>query len=262
MKAILARAIPASVRPLARRVYRKLSGKPIAWTPEKYHALSALKCQIAYNKYGGYCVPESSRHRPASAAILSNEVWEPLTIDFMQSECRGGDLVHAGTFFGDFLPALSQALAEDAKLWAFEPSMENYRCAKITAEINALSNVLLTHAALGAQQHRASVKTTDEVLGALGGLACIAVNGDESVEIVRIDDVVDGRAVSVVQLDVEGYEKEALAGALGTIERCRPVLILEVLGTGLLCSQWFAENILSRGYREIARLHDNVAFAC
>jgi FkbM family methyltransferase len=263
MKAVLAKVLPAPVRPIARRVYRRLSGKPLDWTPEKYRALSALKCEVAYNRYGGYCVPESTRHRPASAAILSNEVWEPLTIEFMQRECRGGDIVHAGTYFGDFLPALAQGLAPNAVLWAFEPSMENYRCAKITAEINALSNVTLAHAGLGAQRARAFVRTIDEVRGPLGGGATIAADGAETVDIVTIDDAVDGRAVSLIQLDVEGYEEKALAGALRTIERCRPVLILEELsGSRLLGSEWFARNILSRGYRQLARLHDNIAFGC
>ena len=54
---------------------------------EKYDALTALKCSISYNTYGGYCVPNSSRHRPAAQKILANDVYEPRTIEFIISNC-------------------------------------------------------------------------------------------------------------------------------------------------------------------------------
>lgn len=258
MKATLAKVIPAPMRPLARDVYRRLAGKPPIWSAEQYRALPALKCEIGYNRYGGYCVPESSRHRPACEAILAHEVWEPETIELIRRECRHGDVVHAGTFFGDFLPGLSTALVPGATIWAFEPSMENYRCSKITAEINALRNVALTHAGLGAQRKAARVKTTD-ALGALGGHSQILEEGDEDVEIVRIDDAVDGRHVSVIQLDVEGCEREALEGARETLRRCRPILVLEALfDEDLLSGEWFGANLGVLGYRVSSKVHDNV----
>src|SRR5882672_2138462 len=100
-----------------------------------------LQCRVSYNKYGGYCVPSSSVHRPAAQKILSGDVWEPDTIEFMVNHVGDGDIVHAGAYFGDFIPALSQACKPSAKLWTFEPNPENYRCALITIEINGLRNV-------------------------------------------------------------------------------------------------------------------------
>jgi hypothetical protein len=51
-----------------------------------------------------------------------------------------------------------------------------------------------------------------------------------SVQVVAVDDVVpEDRHVSILQLDVEGYEGPALQGALGTVERCRPTLVLETV---------------------------------
>lgn len=262
MKAALLKVLPSPIRPFARHVYRRILGKPGLMSASQYRSLTALKCRVSYNRYGGYCVPESSRHRPASVAILSRDVWEPDTIEFMRRACADGDIVHAGTFFGDFLPGISSAIAPSAKIWAFEPSAENYRCAKITIEINALRNVVLTHAGLGSERKSAKIKTTNREGVALGGGSIIAEDGREPVEIMTVDEAVDRRTVSVIQLDVEGYEKEALAGALGTIERCHPFLILEdVPGYSVLGGTWFAENILAQGYRQVARLHDNAVFS-
>jgi len=169
MKAI-SKLVPKRLKPLARRVYWKLfaNKEKSDFSPDQYGDLSPLKCVISYNMYGGYCVPESSRHRPAARAILSNDVWEPQTINFIITNCGDGDIVHAGTFFGDFLPAISKGVTEGSKVWAFEPNPENYRCARITLEINNLNNVVLTNAGLGAKQEVMLLQTTDDKGRALG----------------------------------------------------------------------------------------------
>jgi hypothetical protein len=67
--------------------------------------------------------------------------------------------------------------------------------------------------------------------------------------------------VSILQLDVEGHEKEALAGALKTIRRCLPIIILETLPESILLrSAWFAENVLGLGYRPFGTVHGNVIY--
>lgn len=227
-----------------------------------------LKCIVSYNKYGGYCVPESSRHRPAAKTILSTAIWEPETIGYIVSNNGKGDVVHAGTYFGDFLPALSAGSVSGSKVWAFEPNPENYRCAKITLEINNISNVVLTNAGLGAKQEKLLMKTADANGHSLGGASQIIGkesderNGVEAIDIVTIDDTVGpDRPVSIIQLDVEGHEQEALTGALKTIQRCRPIIILEVWpDSTLLSSGWFSKNILSLGYRKVKDIHDNSVY--
>jgi FkbM family methyltransferase len=214
---------------------------------------NVLKCRIAYNKYGGYCVPLSSQHRPAVQKILAGEVWEPSTIDFLTSNCKDGDIVHAGTYFGDFLPALSQACAMRAKVWAFEPNPENYRCALITVAINDLQNVELQNAGVGAHRGSRPMVVLDNYGRSLGGMSRLVGTTDDidekrlaTVDIVTVDDIVPPeRMVSIIQFDVEGFEKPALTGALMTIHRCKPAIVLE----GLPEEGWLSKNILSLGYR-------------
>jgi hypothetical protein len=43
----------------------------------------------------------------------------------------------------------------------------------------------------------------------------------------RLDDL-ELSNVSIMKIDVEGYEMEALAGGLQTILKCKPVIILEI----------------------------------
>lgn len=271
MKQLLKSMIPDRVKPIAHRIFHRLFNREprVDFSIEKYRSLSALKCSVSYNRYGGYCVPESSRDRPAAKKILSHDVWEPATIEYMISNNGIGDIVHAGTYFGDFLPALSRGCTRDSVVWAFEPNLENYRCAKITLEINDISNIILANAGLGARQEELLLKTVDENGRSLGGASQIIIDevtvgrvGIETTRIVTVDDTVGtDRAVSIIQLDVEGHEKEALTGALKTIQRCLPILILEVWpDSNLLGSQWFSENILKLGYCKVEEIYDNSVF--
>ena len=50
------------------------------------------------------------------------------------------------------------------------------------------------------------------------------------VNVVAIDEIVpDTVTVAILQLDIEGFEEFAIAGAIKTIERSRPLLILETV---------------------------------
>jgi len=226
-------------------------------------ALPSADHIVGDNEFGRYCVPASSRHRPAARAILEGRVWEPDTIAFMVANCGASDIVHAGTYFGDFLPALSRALAPGARLWAFEPSSENFACATETIALNGLTNVALTHAGLGARAGSLPLRIGDPGRPARGGSSRVDVSRTpgstyEDVPIVTLDESVPAdRTVSIVQLDVEYFEQQALAGGLGLIRRCLPIIILENLPAD---ETWFAENILALGYRASDKVHRNTVF--
>lgn len=272
MKNVIKTMIPKRTIPIAQRIYWKyfINWRKPKLSKKQYNELTALKCIVSYNKYGGYCIPESSRYRPAASIILSMGVYEPETIDFIVSNCGDGDIVHAGAYFGDFLPALAKGMVPSAQVWAFEPNSESYRCARITLEINDVRNVTLLNAGLGSKQETLLLTAYDENGRSLGGGSRIIGRGSnkgtgvEEVKIVAIDDIVSfDRNVSIIQLDVEGYKEEALRGALKTIQRCLPIIIVEVLPSNTLPdNDWFSENILSLGYRKIKNVHKNSVFSC
>lgn len=89
--------------------------------------LTSVDCTLCENAFGRYCVPKSSQHRPASQEVLRGRVWERETIEFMRRHALDRDVVHAGMFFGDFLPGLAPALAPGRKIFAFEPNPEPAR---------------------------------------------------------------------------------------------------------------------------------------
>lgn len=222
---------------------------------------SVLNAVIAYNKYGAYCVPVSTQHGVLTQKILQGKVYEPDTIEFMRSHVKNGDIIHSGACFGDFFPALSTAIHSDSMIWSFEPSTEGFLCAEITLKLNNIENINLFHKGLGENSSSALLNTKDKQGKSLGGASSIVSKSNkgelEKVEIVSIDNVIPlERDIAILQLDIEGYEEQALKGAIKTITRCRPILILED-NNDIVNSMWFKSNILSMGYEVKDNLHYN-----
>lgn len=261
MKELIKRVLPTPLLRTSKKMLRQVSQRhsPLV-TRYTGNAESVLQCSISYNDYGGYCVPLSSIHRPATQKILSGKVWEPKTIEFMTKHCGTGDLIHAGTYFGDFIPALSRACAPNSKVWAFEPNPENYRCALLTISLNNLDNVEITNAGLGSQEGFMSMLIADKTGTSLGGASTI-IEADSKVKesiirvkILKIDDVIPtDRKISIIQLDVEGFEQPVLTGAIATIKRCKPIIILENLPN----EDWLSANILQLGYKVMGKVSGN-----
>ena len=170
-----------------------------------------------------YFLPRYALHRPACRELLAGRLYEPethATVAKLLSE-RGGDIVHAGTFFGDMLPSFAAACR--GTVYAFEPVLENYVLAKLCVEENGLANVSLFNAALG--ERRGSVCIDVGTVLHRGGSSRLAATGQQTtmmtVDQLGLDDL------SVLQLDVEGAELAALKGAVETIKRSAPVIMVE-----------------------------------
>jgi FkbM family methyltransferase len=223
--------------------------------------MSVVEELEAQNEYGRYSVPEGLDHRPAVRLIKSGQVYEPETIKFMRQNVGQGDIIHAGTFFGDFLPGLSAGMASGARIWAFEPNPNSHHHASQTIALNGLENVTLTHAAVSNADGEIFFKTRDDQGNPLGGHSRYVVQdgpGVEHVPSIQLDSVVPkGREISILQLDVEGHERAALEGAMDMIARCRPILILEEFRY----KRWIKAKLGHLGYELKRKVHANRVFA-
>lgn len=217
---------------------------------------------IAYNKYGGYCTPYTAQQESVVQTILKGEVYEPETIQYIIDHCGTGDVVQAGAFFGDFLPGIAKNISKNAIVWTFEPSSEYYRCSQITILINNLKNVKLFPVGLGAEKSAQKLQIATADGRQLGGASRIidSENGKfVPITIETLDSIIpEDRNISILQLDLEGFEIPALKGAIKTIKRCKPILILEILShNDILANDWFTNNILSLGYQISGKVHNN-----
>jgi FkbM family methyltransferase len=88
------------------------------------------------------------------------------------------------------------------------------------------------------------------------------INGDGAIPTMRVDDL-QLPTCDLVQLDLEGYELYALQGAVETLQRCRPVLCVEInksLGFIGLSEDEVRSFIQTQGYRFVERLSSDEVY--
>ena len=174
------------------------------------------------NKYGIYSIPKEIAYTYTAQTILDGDVHEDTTIDYIRS--IGGNIIHAGSGFGDFLPALKNC----DKVWAFEPNKLMYESSLSTISLNQLDNVEIFPYAIGEYDGECTLQHIDENGLEMGPRSEIGDVG-YGVEMVKLDSIIPKDCkISLIHLDLEGYEFEALKGAKEIIERDKPIIVLEI----------------------------------
>lgn len=143
------------------------------------------------------------------------EQYFPGLFSLSSDEC----MVDCGSYTGDTVQSfISRTGNRFRKIVAFEadkavlPTLRNF--------VRGLdARALLHEAAVGA--HKGTVYFAGDGIG--GG--CVAVSGAE-VPCVRLDDALANDRVSLIKMDIEGAELDALEGAQHIIRRDRPVLAI------------------------------------
>ncbi len=105
---------------------------------------------------------------------------------------------------------------------AFEPQEAAY--ARLIANITDLGNVRPLRFAASSREGIASMS---HVPGNRGASRLVSSSGDEVVTTMRLDDLDLHRPVSLIKIDVEGHERDVLAGSAGILALDRPAILLE-----------------------------------
>ena len=123
-------------------------------------------------------------------------------------------LVQAGGNCGYYIRKYAELFG---MVYTFEPDPINFHC--LVQNVPNF-NVIKTQACLGAEHVPVSLNNVLTDVGATH------VSGPGAIPTLRIDDL--GLEVcDMIALDIEGYELFALKGARETIERTRPVIVIE-----------------------------------
>lgn len=142
----------------------------------------------------------------------------------------GQTVVDVGANMGFISVMLASLVGPAGRVFAFEPSPLVYAKLERTIAANGLTQVTPFNLGCGARASRAHLNR----VGASSGNSSIVGDGDASteVQIVRLDDVAELRAVRValLKIDTEGYEPDVLAGAVELVRRDRPIMYLEMGG--------------------------------
>lgn len=166
-----------------------------------------------------YFWPDSDER--TAAAVLSEVQRLPA---YLKHVARFRTCIQAGGNVGVY----AQWLARNFQtVITVEPDPENWACLQRNV---VAPNVVCHHAALGS---KAGVVESFRPSGEETNFGATMVRPSGSGVPVRVIDHIRLASLDFLMLDVEGSELPALIGAVETIERCRPVISVEMKGLGV-----------------------------
>jgi FkbM family methyltransferase len=195
-----------------------------------------------------------------SRALYISGTYEPNTLCVLRSLLQPGAVcLDVGANVGVVSLAASRWVGPAGHVYAFEPSAREFARLCDSIERSQVRNITPVRAALPSFLGSATLRVAAAASGGLNTLGDsfpyqgVEVEQMEQVEVMTLDDFVERHAlapVSVIKLDIEGSEGEAITGATRLLTRDRPVLVLEV----------FARTLQSTGWT-VARLENLIAAA-
>jgi FkbM family methyltransferase len=163
--------------------------------------------------------------------LLGRDWLEPRTIELYRKLLRPGDIyIDVGAHVGLHALIAHQCVGAQGRVIALEPQPYNCNKILINSQINGADNILVVMAAAGAEDGLIMLHNqarSDKARLTLAGEGVNDVSPCFEVPVMRIDSVCARHSVERVKLlkiDVEGYEREVLAGAEETLAITKNVI--------------------------------------
>lgn len=146
---------------------------------------------------------------------------------------EGKTVIDIGANVGNVSLEAAQKVGSHGVIHAFEPDPNNYERLMRNLELNDFHNIIPNNLGLGHQAGEYIMATVAE--GNQGMNRIVTKTGENhdlvQVQIGTLDSYVEEHQlneVSLIKIDVEGFEFEVLKGGVQTLEKFRPTLFIEL----------------------------------
>jgi len=145
----------------------------------------------------------------------------------------GTTVVDVGANVGLYTCLASRCVGPQGKVIALEPSFSNWQALSTAKQVNGWGNVEIYRVAAADRNGHMYLEQSSYNSGN-NALAETSTAGSGAVEVMRLDDLLAGRKVNFIKIDVQGWEAAVLRGAGQTLSRNRPLCVrVEIWPTGL-----------------------------
>ena len=150
-----------------------------------------------------------------SLGLTGPQAFEPEVLAALRRWVQPGQtVIDIGANIGYFTAHLARGVGNAGVVHAFEPEPVNHQLLARNMRDNGLQQVQLHAAALGDAPGRAKLHTTAYNGGMHRLYASVCCEGPTvDVPVFRLDDLFAPGSVSLIKIDVEGYEHAVLRGA-------------------------------------------------
>ena len=177
--------------------------------------------------YIGRFLIEAPPIDPIKEYIVTGLTWEPHVVQSLADHVVPGSVaLDVGAYIGTHAMLMARLVGPHGRVYAFEPQRKVYRELRQNIALNALSNIVPLRYAVGAELGIVEMNPPRD--GYYEGGVQIGAGGEQTE--LRTLDSFGFENVSVIKIDVEGYENEVLAGAADLIRASKPVILIEILG--------------------------------
>lgn len=168
-----------------------------------------------------------------SKLIRKGQVWEPHLHRVFEKYIKPNDVViEAGCHIGTHTIKLSKL---SNKVYAFEPLPSSHSILSTNLQLNKCTNVTLINKGVSNKpgttkfgwvpdDNPGGAGLDDNPMGAPNWVT--SPKKDIAVELTTIDSL-NLEKLDFMKIDVEGYELRVIEGAINTIKKCRPTIVLE-----------------------------------
>ena len=159
--------------------------------------------------------------------IVAGYPWERHLLELFERHVEPASVVvEVGAHIGTHTVPIARLAGPWGRVYAFEPQRKIYRELHHNLALNGINNAVALPFAVGAGETR--IIEMNPATGGNEGGTGVGRGGDRAE--LRALDGFGFERVSLLKIDVEGYENEVIEGAVDTIRRNRPVIVLEIAG--------------------------------
>lgn len=193
----------------------------------KQHFSNIVKLKSNLFRYKDYLLPIN--HFGYPIFYYKHELQHLENLDII----RNRDIIDAGGFIGDSVLVLSKYT--DKNVYSFEPTPINYKMMQETIRLNNIKNVVTENVALGDANGELDLNIGADVASgnSINKSNILVSKKTIRVPMVTLDDYVEKNNIEVglIKADLEGAETIFLKGAVKTIKKYKPALIISIYHT-------------------------------
>ena len=158
--------------------------------------------------------------------LLAGKIWEPHVHALLERYVKpGSTVVDVGSHIGTHLVSIARLVGPEGTVVGFEPQAQMFKELRCNIQLNGITNASPQRAGAGDRYGELELRKVDPTNE--GGVAA-GKGGDKAP--LRPLDGYTFENLSVLKIDVEGFEDQVLDGARNTIATHKPVVFIEIQG--------------------------------
>lgn len=209
---------------------------------DSFEEQRALKEQLDWenlfkeNDYFFHTVGQSFKLKLYKDSLLSRLIWKGFEIDeikFIKQTLKRGDVfIDIGANVGLFSVVASECVGEKGKVISYEPTPNIFNRLKENANLNDYQNIICHNLALSNEVGELRLNISNNGFDAWNSFAenQIILQNSISVPVSTLDQELKDlelNRISMVKIDVEGWEKFVLHGGSDFFQKHSPIVMIE-----------------------------------